>query len=89
MSYFQIEIIHKKTISREQLIGIVCGSAAGFFLLIYIIIFINRKKNHLNGTYLWTESEEINPNEKDEQKTDKNINDKSLSSENFDLDFWL
>lgn len=41
--YVPIEITKKKTISKEQLIGIVCGSVSVFFLLIYIFITIYRK----------------------------------------------
>lgn len=35
----------KKKITEEKLIGISCGAAAVFFLIVYVIVFIIQKKN--------------------------------------------
>ena len=45
-SYFQIELIKKKKLTGEQLIGIVCGTVSNFLIVLYIIIFIYRKMNY-------------------------------------------
>lgn len=39
--------IRKARISPEQLIGVVCGSASVFFLILAIIIFIVRRKQYI------------------------------------------
>lgn len=49
-SYVEIKISidmnkNKKRITQEQLIGVVCGSVAGFFVILSIIILILQKKN--------------------------------------------
>lgn len=43
--------VRKKTITKEQLIGIVCGSAAGFFLILALIVFIIQRKNRTIDYY--------------------------------------
>lgn len=43
-----MDIGNKKTISPEQLIGIVCGSVGAFFIILAIIIFAYRKKREVN-----------------------------------------
>lgn len=42
-TYLELDI-HKKKMSNENLIGIVRGSVAAFFLIVYIIFLIVRKK---------------------------------------------
>lgn len=49
-SYVEIKINidmnkNKKRITQEKLIGVVCGSVAGFFVILSIIILIRQKKN--------------------------------------------
>lgn len=43
MTYLQLYLINKKVISKEQLIGIVCGSTSVFFLIVGITICAVRK----------------------------------------------
>lgn len=50
-TYVQVKVIqqiesNKEKITAEQLIGIVCGSVAAFFIVLGIIILSLRKKNH-------------------------------------------
>lgn len=43
--------VEKKKISQEQLIGIVCGAAAGFFGILGIIVLSVRRVNRSNFQY--------------------------------------
>lgn len=60
-----IKYTHKNKISSEQLIGITCGAASIFFLLIGLAIMIANKNliNKFNGidddTYEYTESDDV------------------------------
>lgn len=54
----------KKRITQEQLIGVVCGSAAVFFLILSIIAFVVRRiKRKVRYSDLWTiyENDENEP----------------------------
>lgn len=83
--------IKKKAISKEQLIGIVCGCTAAFFLILYIIIFIFKKKRKYllsNDDYSFSISDENIENTKI-NKESQNQNIQSPSDNENDLDFWL
>lgn len=57
-TYFVLEIARSSKISPEKLIGITCGSTAGFFIILSIIFFIIQKRKKINENSL-TDSFEI------------------------------
>ena len=87
----------RKGLTGEQLIGITCGSAAVFFIILYIIILINWKKIYnVDFTIKWykvicssSSSSSGMPKEyqqiqiKTHEEYSKSMDDDS------DLDFWL
>lgn len=88
--YIPIDINKKKTISKEQLIGIVCGTTSVFFLILCIIINIIRKKRYLTNYLdydISDESDDIKsePHNDLPQKEQNNDSDNSTR----DLDFWI
>ena len=63
MSFYELEIEYKKTISKEVLIGIVCGSASAFFAIVGIIILIKNRDNLSEISEIWEDSSEIDNQE--------------------------
>lgn len=90
-----IDIRIKKRISSEQLIGITCGSASVFFLVLGIIILAVRRRNELKNQFdefddLSSSEVEIKKNV-DEPVIVNNNDDNKKKKENNDdfLDFWV
>lgn len=85
--------VKRKLISKEQLIGITCGSATAFFFILFIIIKIV-KGGHMNDPFYYDYSistEDMIDNVKDEKKqeSEKLVDEKNESSTNEDMDFWI
>lgn len=87
-TYILLEI-HKKHLSQEQLIGISCGSAAIFFLMLTIIFLIIEKKQRLkNIDYDFSILSEEEINKLNEIEKIDEISSKCEDS-SYDIDFWL
>lgn len=66
--------VRKKTITQQQLIGVVCGSVAAFFLLLAVIIFIVQRKNRIHEIYdevEWFSSESGDETDEHTQEIDE------------------
>ena len=92
MSFY---IVKRKGLTGEQLIGVTCGSVAVFFIILYIMIIINRQKVHHNENWykLVISSEsgsksEITEEYKEVGRENNDENDESYN-EDSELDFWL
>ena len=85
--YVPVYVFKKKTISREQLIGVVCGSTSIFFLIIGIIIIASREKKKEYNDFVCDYSED----EKRAKNKESIKNELSVSnySSDDDLNFWL
>lgn len=90
-----IEIIKKKTISKENLIGIVCGSASAFFLILGIIILSVRRRNEIINQYnefddisssSSIENERPKANNRADVNNETNLNDDQT---NVDDEIWI
>lgn len=67
-SYFAVEVARSSKISPEKLIGITCGSTAGFFIILSIIFLVFQKRQRIDELSLpLTDSDEISGD--DTQKT--------------------
>lgn len=88
-------LIRKARITAEQLIGIVCGTTAIFFFILYIIIRIVNKSYKQNDNLYWTIlGEFIDDLDKGKenlksQERDLSNDDKNEDSSDYDLDFWI
>ena len=69
---------NKKSISSEQLIGIVCGSVSIFFLIVSLIIFIQRKIK--SNKYILNSGFSID--ESSDQKINESINEYKIDLTN-------
>ena len=92
MTYFHLEIIIKNTITKEQLIGIACGTAAGVFLITYIIIVVVRRTKmqyiKYDNSYAYSESSISVSNENENKCIEvNNVIDENSSNRNMDL--WI
>lgn len=78
----------KHKITGDQLIGITCGSASVFFIILTAIILIVRKKNKII-TYsdFSISSFEVTDENKDVKVED--IKKCNYDSDESDLDFWI
>ncbi|KAK8845256.1 hypothetical protein M9Y10_021449 [Tritrichomonas musculus] len=69
--------VRKKTITQEQLIGVVCGSVAAFFLILAIIVFVVQRKNRIHEIYDevdWFSSESGDVSDEHTQEIDETVN---------------
>ena len=74
-TYISINKIIKKTITQEQLIGITCGSASVFFLVLGVIILFIRHRNESKQIYDEFEDISYSLDEVEiQQSTDKDEN---------------
>lgn len=97
-TYVRIDLLlfidnRNRRITPEKLIGITCGSAAIFFFILALIIFIIQKKNEIkNISDSFSISSEYS-NDKDINDANNNYNNensqKSTSSNEGDIDFWI
>lgn len=96
LTYLQFNVNNKKKyITKERLIGIVCGSSSIFFFAIGTIIMI-KNKNNVNKDILdfsISDSDIICDINHDKNSLDeKNIDDndsKDIDSSQYDIDFWI
>ena len=91
LTYLSFEIQHKKSITGEQLIGIVCSSVSTFLLSLGAIIFIIKKKNEVKSSFqyeLWSDddSKEKCIESKKELFEKNNI---LSSDDDINIDFWI
>lgn len=86
-SQFSIIIRNKKKISPENLIGIVCGTVAGFFIILSIGIWIYKKKNY---NYLENDSFiSISESETETSSSVEVFNKLELSYSISNIDDWV
>ncbi|KAK8838592.1 hypothetical protein M9Y10_033224 [Tritrichomonas musculus] len=88
-TYIPVEILVelkdvKKKITQEQLIGIVCGSAACFFGIIGIIFLVVQKMKAIKAYDDYSISSEITKAAEPRNQAENDDNDDEV-----DLDFWL
>lgn len=89
IEYIQLDLQLKEKMSREKLIGIVCGSCALFFIVLYIIIYsIRRKNKHIDiSISLSYSTSSLTANNDEEIEIEKNRSITDLSES--DINFWL
>lgn len=89
-----INISKRKGITREQLIGIICGSSAFFFIILYTIIAIYRKmtyvniENEISFSFSYSSEELYKKQFSNENQPDENKKQQK-SDYDADVDFWL
>lgn len=87
-----ISIPKRKGLTGEQLIGIVCGSVAVFFIILYAIISIaNRKRIHDNENWykvVFSSDPELS-NEYQQIEPENNDEELESTNEEIDINFWL
>ncbi|KAK8886567.1 hypothetical protein M9Y10_042031 [Tritrichomonas musculus] len=89
-----INISKRKGITREQLIGIICGSSAVFFIILYTIIAIYRKmtyvniENEISFSFSYSSEELYKKQFSNENQPDENKKQQK-SEDDADVDFWL
>lgn len=82
-----MSIQRKKNITKEQLIGITCGSVTIFFLILYIVISI---KHHANSIIEFSTSSFLSSeNEEQDQVETVTNNNTTISLNGPDIDNWL
>lgn len=94
--YITIEIPNKKRISREQFIGVVCGSTSIFFLILAVIVLIVRKKTSYkiahdiyDDCFLSYSSENNVKEVKDKSEIEINKYESDSHSDSDDLGFFF
>ena len=91
-----IDIAKKRGLTGEQLIRVTCGSAAVFFIFLYIIITIYKKKTHryIDIDVSYSLSSEINTDKAEckefiQEQREENCDNEKSSNDESDFSFWI